>query len=91
MKLDLRRVTRVEVIDARGRAMVRQNLEGAAAELADGGRTLKVFVSGDEAEFYAARVVRHGLERPVVSGPENGSESRSWEPEWGETEQLADE
>jgi hypothetical protein len=44
---NLPKVNRVEVIDSEGRAFVRYYVEpGAALELQDDGRTLKIFVQG---------------------------------------------
>jgi len=80
VKLDLTHVTRVEVADGRGRVLVRRDLDEVAASLADGGRTLKLFISGDEDAHYASRVTRHGLVRPEQ--PEAVSEPLSavWAP-----------
>jgi hypothetical protein len=69
MKLDLTKVTRVEVIDGRGRAHYRHGLDEVTAELQDGGRTLKLFVSGDEDEYYALKVTKHGVVRPPAPEP----------------------
>lgn len=43
-------ITRVEVIGDKGRAWSRWNLTSVVLSYQDGGRTLKVFVSGDEPE-----------------------------------------
>jgi hypothetical protein len=87
MRLDLTHVSRVEVVDGRGRVLVRRDLDEVAAELQDAGRTLKVFISGDEDVYYASRVTRHGLVRP--GQPQAVSEPLS--AVWGEAAQLADE
>lgn len=47
--MDTSKVTRFEVIDETGRAMVRYNVE-VVVHLQDDGRTLKVFVNGKEPE-----------------------------------------